>query len=176
MCMTLSCTFEACRIRSGGLRVSQFQASGGTRNLRSRASGLQSTTQGNCIRTIRGLSSQKSSATTRSGGQGAAARPLYRDPVRVLPSRRARSCFSGLNFAPKQGVTPKTTYMICAQTYPVYTIIYHIIMISIICLAQPLEHLGRETVGRNDIGRVNIGREHTVEKCWKRTWPCENDD
>ena len=37
--------------RLGGLGVSAFQASGGIRTLHSRASGLQSTAQGNSIRT-----------------------------------------------------------------------------------------------------------------------------
>ena len=39
--------------RLGGLRVSQFQASGGISTLQSRASGLQSTTQRNSIRTTK---------------------------------------------------------------------------------------------------------------------------
>ena len=39
--------------RLGGLRVSQLQASGGISTLQSRASGLQSTTQGNSVRTKR---------------------------------------------------------------------------------------------------------------------------
>ena len=39
----------------GGLRVSQLQASGGISTLQSRASGLQSTTQGNSVRTKRVL-------------------------------------------------------------------------------------------------------------------------
>ena len=45
--------------RLGGLWVSQLQASGGISTLQSRASGLQSTTQGNSIRTKNNPSSQK---------------------------------------------------------------------------------------------------------------------
>ena len=45
--------------RPSGLRVSQFQASGGISTLQSRASGLQSTTQGNSIRTERSDGSER---------------------------------------------------------------------------------------------------------------------
>ena len=45
--------------RLGGLRVSQFQASGGISTLQSRASGLQSTTQGNSISTTKDSSESK---------------------------------------------------------------------------------------------------------------------
>ena len=53
--------------RLGGLRVSQLQASGGTSTLQSRASGLQSTTQGNSIRTKKTLPSQTTTTTNHIG-------------------------------------------------------------------------------------------------------------
>ena len=78
----------------GGLRVSQLQASGGISTLQSRASGLQSTTQGNSVRTKKTPPSQKKKKHRMSyHASPATDRPTDRPSVRRSARQSVRPSF-----------------------------------------------------------------------------------
>ena len=78
-------------LRLDGLRVRQYQASGGISTLQSRASGLQSTTQSNYIGTIK-----DSSELNNKHEQNEAKCPT--PPISMLKINSARMCFGLMLF------------------------------------------------------------------------------